>query len=216
MPMTYRGTSGPGSGYSLQGGYGSTEIDQQNLANTGALEQIRLKQKGDSDLLGQQEQMKQARLKSLLPMFSQGMAGGGFGGAPGGMAAPKPEITVGGIYSPEALQAQINQTRAANDQGAATQIQQNQNQMAGRGMSTSSPLAMALGNQINAANMANNAGGESQLRFDAASANAKQRTASEGLRNQQWGMGEDQDIRRRTQQANQSQNFMTLLAGLLG
>jgi hypothetical protein len=209
-PTNYGSTGMGGGELSLH----DSALDVQNLQNQGAERQLKQKQAGDSALLQQQEAIKQRRLQMLMPMLNQG--GGGFGGAPGGTNTPKPGITVGGVYSPDQLQTQVNLARGQGDQNAATQVAAAKNQMAGRGMSTGSPLMMALQNQIQAANNQTNAGNETQLRTNAAEANAKQQTSSEGLRNTQWQQDNALDIERRRQQAAASQSYMSILAGLLG
>ena len=151
------------------------------------------------------------RINQFLPYLN---AYGNPGSAPGGTNTPTPGITVGGVYSPDQLQQQVNLTRAQGDQSGASQIHQQQAALAGRGMSTNSPMMQALANQTNAATNATNASNETNLRFNAAQANAQQQTASEALRNTQWQQQNQLDVARRTQQAQQMNYLLQAMVGL--
>lgn len=92
----------------------------------------------------------------------------------GGPAVPFSPVTAGNVYTPDALQQQVNLMRGQNDARSAAQIRQMQDQMAGRGYSGQSPLAMALQAGYLQQALASSSQGENQLRFDAQRANADQ------------------------------------------
>lgn len=149
------------------------------------------------------------QISPLVTALGQGGAGDRVGGA----GAPQPGVTVGGVWSPQQVDQQVNAAKSNNAMSAATQTRAAETGAAGRGFGANSPLLMALKGQIGAATMGANADADRQIRWDAAQGNAKQQLASEGLRGELWKAGEDSDIRRR-QTANQG--VSSLLAALGG
>lgn len=128
-----------------------------------------------------------------------GMLGQYGGGTVGGQNTPAPAITVGGVYTPDQTQAQVNQARAQGDQSAASQIGNNAAKMAGRGMQGTSPLLSALNNQVNMGNMANNAANETTIRNNAAGMNKNHELNTQVAASNQWEQGNQLDIARRQQ-----------------
>lgn len=156
------------------------------------------------------------RFNSVLPMFQTALAGGGDAERVGGQNTPTPGVTVGGVYSPQQVDEQVNAARARNAEETATQQRLAREQGAARGMSSRSPLAAALDQRFASGRMAADADAERQIRFDAAGANARQQTASEGLRGQLWNQENALDIQRR-QTAQQGRNaLLAALAGFAG
>jgi hypothetical protein len=136
--------------------------------------------------------------------------GGYFGGGPVGTVG---NISDAPVYSQQRVQEQVNLQRAGNDAQAASRNQQLSRELAGRGYGSRSPLAMALQQaNLNQAMGANTAG-ETQLRFDAARANAEQVLEGQKAREVQRSNLNQEDIARGQQQ----RTFLTnLLNGIWG
>ena len=133
----------------------------------------------------------------------------------GGSNLPAPEITVGGVFSPEQTQQQLNAGYARNAMMADTQRRRIGESAGGRGMSGSSPLLSALSSGVGAAQMATDAETARETKLGHSKANAEQRLASEGLRSQQWSQANQGDIARR-QLVQQQQNALVMaLAGMM-
>lgn len=118
-------------------------------------------------------------------------------------------VTQGGVYNPQQVQQQVNQSRAQQDQTTATQIQQGQNQLAGRGFGANSPLAALLQQQAHAQGNATNADNETNIRMNAANQNAQQNLSAQqaqGAINSAWNTAAVQ---------NQTSHYNALI-GLLG
>lgn len=155
--------------------------------------------------------LQQERFRSVFP-FLQQQAGATFGQV-GGTSQPLPNITVGGVYSPQQTQEQVNAARAGNDRSTASTQLQTQQKLAGKGFGATSPLLQALQSQQQMAGMQANSEAERGIRFDAAGANAKQQLASEQARQAQWAQNEDIDVRRKQ---TQQQGYNALLSALTG
>lgn len=155
--------------------------------------------------------LQQGRFQQVFP-FLQQQAGAAFGTV-GGQSQPLPNITVGGVYSPQQTQEQVNASRASNDRSTATAQKQTQQKLAGQGFGGNSPLLKALQSQQQMAGMQANSEAERGIRFDAAGANAKQQLASEQARQSQWAQNEDIDVRRKQ---TQQQGYNALLSALTG
>lgn len=140
-----------------------------------------------------------------------GMLNGYANSSVGGQNTPAPAITVGGVYTPDQTQAQVNQARAQGDQSAASQIGNNAARMAGRGMQGGSPLLAALNQQVQMGTNANNATAETNIRNSAAGMNAGHLLGTETARSNQWAQDNQMDIARRQQQ---NSYFLNLLHGL--
>lgn len=130
----------------------------------------------------------------------------------GGTPRDLPGVTVGGVYSDQDTQQQVNAARAGIDQSAASQGQRAATKLAGQGFGPRSPLLAAMQQQIQGQAMATGADAEREIRHGAATENAKQRTSSEALAQQQWRDYEDSDIRRRQVAGNQTSALLSALA----
>jgi hypothetical protein len=158
-------------------------------------------------------QLQQDRFRTVFPFLSNN-----FNSSQervGGANQPLPNITVGGVYSPQQTQEQVNAARSQNDRNVAQNQRQSQDQLAGRGFGSNSPLLQAIQAQQQMAGMQANSDQERQLRFDAATANARQQLDSETLRQNQWTQNEDADIRRRQVATSQANALLSALAGLV-
>lgn len=157
------------------------------------------------------------RFGQVFPLFQTALNNFGTGGTErvGGANTPTPDVTVGGVLTPEQIAMQKNAAFAHNAGTAATQNRATASNAAARGMSSQSPLVQALMGQQNAARMVSDSDAARQIELDAAGANAKQRTTSEALREQTWQAENQLDINRR-QAASQQQNaLLAALAGVL-
>lgn len=183
---------------------------QQNQANRSNQLSVAQTQAGAATLPAQ---LQQDRFRTIFPFLTSQYTDSNE--RVGGQNAPLPNITVGGVYSPDQIQQQVNAGRAANDRSTAQSQKGTQDKLLGRGFGTNSPLLQAIQTQQQMAGMQANSELERQLRFDTAGANARQQTSSESLRQQQWAQNEDADIRRR-QVANQQSNvLLQALASLI-
>lgn len=158
------------------------------------------------------------KFSQTFPLFQQAL--GNFGSGTqgqrvGGENTPAPDVTVGGVYSPEQVRQQTNAAYSHNAGLAATANRDTQSNAAARGMSTNSPLVQALMGQQQAARMAADSDAARQIGFDAAGANAKQQTASEALREQTWQANNQLDVNRRQQAASQQNALLAALSGLI-
>lgn len=143
-----------------------------------------------------------------------GQMGATFGQV-GGQSPPSPEITVGGVWSPDQVQQQVNAARAGNDQATQARQAVMQRQMAGRGFGANSPLAMALGVGMGNQNLATNTGAEREIRWNAAQGNAQHQLATQQAREQQFASRQDEDIRRRQSQLQAYSALLGALGGLV-
>jgi hypothetical protein len=152
-------------------------------------------------------------------LMGQGDSSSSFGRV-GGENTPLPRLPNSFVYTPDAVQAQVNAARAQGDQGAFTQKQTIVADAGARGFGTRSPFAMASAQAADTGARMSNADQERQIRFDAAGANARQDLAVSGLANQQWAAFNQADVeRRKTQleaQLGQQRNMQSLLATLAG
>lgn len=115
----------------------------------------------------------------------------------GGVGGQQPFISDAPVYSEQQIQNQVNSQRAQNDAQTASQTRQMQQQMAGRGFGSRSPLAMALGQGYQNQALAANTQAENDLRFQAAQANSQQVLRAQQAREQQYASRQGEDIERR-------------------
>lgn len=155
------------------------------------------------------------RFNSVLPMFQQALAAGP-GEKVGGQNTPQPGVTVGGVYTPQQIEEQVNAAYAKNAGQTDTARRLATESAAGRGIAPQSPLLSALNGQLLAAQMAADADAGRNIRFDAAGANAKQQTASEGLRGELWQADNAMEIQRRQMADNSRNALLAALAGFSG
>jgi hypothetical protein len=155
----------------------------------------------------------------LTGLVGDGSQQGNFGQI-GGSNTPLPTLPNSFVYSPDQIQQQVNSARAQGDQGAASQKQQIAGDLAGRGFSMKSPLAMALNLGADTGARMSNADQEREIRFGASGANAKQALGVGQLANQQWNDYNQADIARRKTQVESilgsQRNVASLLSILAG
>lgn len=125
-----------------------------------------------------------------------------------GQTSPFPDVTVGGVWSPQQVDERVNTMRAQGDLGLAGEQRRLRERTAGRGFGSNSPLAQEMAQNMAAQNYAANVQGENDLRFNAADVNAKhlletQKAAIDRSRQMnaadiaRMGLASQDDLRRR-------------------
>lgn len=176
------------------------------------------------------------RFNTILPMFTgvvrnfgpfgggsqQGVPAGtemyralGGGGGPGDPTAGLPGVTMGGVYSPQQTQEQINASQARNAAMAESQRRRIAESAGSRGMAGNSPLLQALQAGTGVAQMGADAEARRETQLAHAKANAEQRLGAETLRGQLWGERERQVTARQNTAAQQQSALLMALAGML-
>lgn len=201
----------------------AAQTSTANTSGTNAASELNAQTAANAQMHGQDLQFQAAQLpiqfaqskfNTLLPMFQSAFNNGQgtVGGTPN--LAPAPNVTVGGVYTPQQTAEQINAAQAHNAQLAATQDRQAQQSNAAKGSSSRSPILAALMQQDQAARMGADASSAQQIGLANAQANATQQTASEGLRSQVWNQANQQQIDATKNQQGYSSALLAALAGL--
>jgi hypothetical protein len=163
------------------------------------------------------ERLQMQRFNQVFPYLQgqMGNQGGGGGLAPGGNSGQGPRIDAAPIYNTQQIQGQVNAATAANNATAANQSARDATTLAGRGFGANSPLLQALqmGRQNQA--MAANTGNEREIRWNAAGGNAQHLLGAQQAREGQFASRQDEDIRRRSQAAQQYNSLLAALVGLV-
>jgi hypothetical protein len=126
---------------------------------------------------------RQARFDKLFPYLTKALTGGA--GGIGTVGTP-PTISAGPVWNPQQIQQQVNSARANTDTQVASQGRQAQQQTAGRGFGSSSPLLSALQGNFQMQGMAQKEAAGREIPFQAAQANAKQLLDSQNARSGQF------------------------------
>lgn len=198
----------------------NAELQRQGYANQQSIAQMQAEASKYPHLL------KEKRFNQLFPMVQnvlggQGGMAGMFGSAGGpaytgqGQVGQQPFISDAPVYDNQQIQEQVNAQRAQGDAALAGKQRQMQQSMAGRGFGSRSPIAMAMSNALFGQNLAANTANESQLRFDAAGANAKQRLEGQQARERQFASRQQEEIERnKTRSGIISSLFGSLMGAL--
>lgn len=166
------------------------------------------------------------RFNTVLPLFTGVMQNFGplsgqqnhpdgtpmFGGDPN---AGLPGVTMGGVYTPQQTQEQINASQARNAASADSQRRRIVESAGSRGMSGVSPLLQALQAGTGAAQMGSDAETRRETQLAHAKANADQRLGAESLRGQLWGERERQVTARQNTASQQQSALLMALAGMI-
>lgn len=168
---------------------------------------LRQQQMGQQDAISRAQidaslqplQFEREKYNQLSPLVQQqigrlGNWASGYQG--GGQTGSQPGISDAPVYDENQVRRQVNQGRAVNDQQTFTQTRGMQQQLAGRGFGSRSPLALALGQGYENQNLATNAQTETDLRTQAATANASQVLRAQQAREQQFASRQQEDIQR--------------------
>jgi len=153
------------------------------------------------------------RFNEVFPFISGQLRGRSPFSVPTPNLGAQPHIGTGAVFSPGDIQQQVNATRAANDQAAQAQMRTSGQQLAGRGLGGTSPLAQALNTATWGQNLATNTQAEQQARFNAAELNTKYGLQAQGLQEQQYASRQEEYIKR---QQIGAQTYSALLAALSG
>lgn len=133
----------------------------------------------------------------------------------GGQNSPAPPITTGPVLNPQQIQQQVNQSSANVDRSTATNIQHSNGDLGGRGFGSNSPLQMMLNQAAQNSGLATKTGNETNLRLNAAGANANHLLNSQQALSNQWEQGNQLDINRRAPVIQQQTALLGALAGLV-
>lgn len=139
-----------------------------------------------------------------------GSAAGGSGYIPVGT---QPKIDAGPIWSDNQINAQVNAQIAANNARTAGQNRRIAQDLGSRGFGSRSPLAMALTNQGNMANMAANAASDRTIRWDAASGNAQQLLNSQKAQEAQFASRQAEQLENQKNQLGYKGSLINALMG---
>jgi hypothetical protein len=217
-------------GYEHSGGHSGLGNDQFVIDRDYA----RLKMQADNqkEIAQLPWQFKREVFGKIYPLINNLASGGGSGGGSGwggsgsssggsfdrvgGTNTPLPALPNSSIYSPDAIQGQVNAARAQGDQSAATLARQATESVAGRGFSSRSPMLQSIKSGIGTATAASNADQEREIRFSATGANAGQANTVAQLANTQWQNFNQADIERRKATADAFFNQQRNIAGLIG
>jgi hypothetical protein len=126
-----------------------------------------------------------------------------------------PKITVGGVWNPQQVQQQVNQTRAQNDRSTQTQQTGQAQQLAGRGFGSNSPLLQSLYGQSNANNLATNTNAEQQLRWNAAQGNQQAILNTQQAAAQNYGARQNELLQARGQDVGRVNALIAALSGIV-
>ncbi len=129
------------------------------------------------------------------------------GGTPGNFT----DIVASDVWSPQQIQAQVNQSRAQTQADAGGQVRQMQQRLSGAGFqSRASPLSNELEGAIQGRALAASTGAENDLRFKAAEGNAANVLKGQGLQTQvELGRSADERARRAMMLAARAQDLET-------
>lgn len=159
-------------------------------------------------------QLRYQQFQQLFPMYQQGfdtLNNAAKGGAASGVANPnmsgQPAINAGPVYNQQQMQRQVNQGNAQTDAATATQQRLNQQQNAGRGYSSNSPLLAMLNQSAQMGGNASKAQNEQALRFNSAQANSDQLLKGQTAQEQQFSNRQQEALQRQ-------QNLFNFQSGL--
>lgn len=165
----------------------------------------------------QRLQFARDRYNQLFPYISSQLNGGGSSsssasGAAGGGTAP--EITTGGVYSPQQIQEQVNSVQSGNDRSGATAYRKAQSDLGGRGFGNNSPLLAQIQSNLAIGTQAANANAAQSLPFQAAQANSDQRLKSQVANSEQYSQRQQEGIQRQSNQITQNNALLQALTQL--
>lgn len=202
---TRHGTLGYGNGLEFSGNY----VADPDIYAQG--EQARKTQQQQIDW---QKQKTGALLPYLDRMMNAGLSASSMPGP--AYVGQQPRIQGGQIWSKDAIQQNLNANRAQIDQQTATNTRTTNNQLAGRGFGTRSPLAMALQGQGAQSAMAQKADYARQFVPQARQANASHALNVGQAQEAQFASRNKEYNDRRQIQANQQSSLFNALGGLIG
>ncbi len=159
-------------------------------------------------------QLQQERFNTLLPLL-QGALGGQSQYSVGGQSQQGPAISSRPVWDDSQVNQRVNLMAAQNSQKAASQMNAAQQQAAGNGFGSRSPLLAELNARYQGQAMANTTRGENDLRWNAAQGNAQQVLAAQQAQEQQVANRNQEDIERRKTWSGYQSSLLGALAGLM-
>jgi hypothetical protein len=132
-----------------------------------------------------------------------------------GQSQAGPAIDASPIWGEGQIQGRVNAMRGANDAATAGKMRGMQQQVAGRGFGSNSPLAQALGAGMQASNLATNTQGENDLRWQAAQGNKQFVLQAQQAQEQEAADRNQEDIQRRQMQAQRQNAIIAAMAGIV-
>lgn len=151
--------------------------------------------------------------------FVQGVVGGiGSAGVPQtpGVRVLGPFISSRGVLSPAEVQSQVNAAWAKNDARTASQAFDVAAQLAGRGFSSNSPLAVAMQVGLFGQNLRANNDAATSLRIQAATANAAQILKGQELLQQQFFQANQIAVDSERNQVTRQVGILSAVAQMVG
>jgi hypothetical protein len=200
-------------GYDTQASTSRYGADSQ-LAGTGMQTDTQRYIADQNNALGQQQLGQEGdQFNRVYGSLSSAFANpSNFGGS---AATPQPGITTGGIWNPQQVQQQVNQSTAQQIQGAQTQQRTQAQQMAGQGFGSRSPALAQMQNNAMSQAMANAASNAGNIQYQAAEGNAKQNLGAESQAQAGWYQQQQQDIARRSLDQQYQSSLAAAMAGLV-
>lgn len=163
----------------------------------------------------QKLQFARDRYNQLSPYLLNQMNQAGGGQGQGGTGQGAPQITTGGVYSPQQIQEQVNATQAQNEQKGATSFRSAQRDLGGRGFGNNSPLLAQIRSNLAIGTQAANSQAQQTIPFQAASANAQQNLASQQAAAAQYNDIQQQGIQRDQNAITQNNALLNALSQLM-
>jgi hypothetical protein len=207
-------TQGGGAGGPFNPLYGqqSTMVGQSQVSSQNAAQQIANTQ---ANAAMYPAKLQQQRFQQLFPLLSGQLGSQGNPYTEGGSVALGPNISTAPVLNPQQIQQQVNTMRATNDQSTASQQRAMQQSLAGRGLGGNSPLAQALGSNMQNANLAANTAGETQTRLGAAQQNAQQVLNAQQAQQNQYATQQQLQVERAAPYFQRQNVLIQALAGLV-
>ena len=132
-----------------------------------------------------------------------------------GQSGSGPSIDASPIWGEQQIQGRVNLMRGTNDAATAGRTRNMRQDLAGRGFGSNSPLAQALGVQMQGQNLATNTQGENDLRWTAAEGNKAHVLKAQTAQEQQYANRMQEDIERRRMASQRQNAIIAAMAGIV-
>lgn len=158
--------------------------------------------------------LKRDIFNQVSPLLTGLVGNAGNGDRVGGTNSPPPDITRGGIWSPQQVDEQVNAAKSANAANADRTTRGNATSLAAQGFGSRSPLLAALNASTQMQRAGADATADRETRWNAAEGNAQQTTRTDQLAVDRWDRTEKNDIARRQAANNYTSSLASILASL--
>lgn len=174
----------------------STDYDQTRTAREGMANSRQI-----ANINQTPARLAHQRWKTVFPWMQQqfgSLMGGGTGGptAPGGTGGQQPQINTGPVWGQQQIQQQVNAAQGRNNAALAGQQQAMNSNMAARGFGGNSPLAQALGTQMQMQTNAMNSTAAREIPWQSAQANAQHLLGTQQAAESQFASRQQEAIER--------------------